>query len=139
MITGADIVTEARQWIGTRYVHQGRTRYGVDCVGLVICVRDAVEPAPELMAEITNYARNPQAELIKRAEKYCTRLTQPEPGCVILIKWFNDKDPSHAAICTGPTMIHSYKNAGKVVEVGYRFQWLRWTHSLWRLPGVAAP
>lgn len=33
-MTGADIVRVARTYIGVRYRHQGRTREGVDCIGL---------------------------------------------------------------------------------------------------------
>ncbi len=38
-MTGADVVRVARGFIGVRYRHQGRSRDGVDCVGLPICVR----------------------------------------------------------------------------------------------------
>ena len=138
IITGEDVIAEARRWLETRYVHQGRTRFGVDCIGYVICVRNAIDPIPDIMREVTNYARNPQAVLIERIQKYCTRIHTPEVGCIILIRWFKDEHPSHAAIYAGETMMHSYKNAGKVVEVGYRAQWVRWTHSFWRMPGVTA-
>ena len=33
-----EVVEEARSWIGTRWRHQGRTRHGIDCAGLVIVV-----------------------------------------------------------------------------------------------------
>lgn len=137
MIAGQQIIDEARRWKGVRYVHQGRSKFGVDCIGLVICVRDAIEAAPMLMSETTDYARHPQGILIAKAEQHCTRLTKPEPGCIILIKWFKDLHPSHAALYCGENMIHCYKNVNKVVEVGYRAQWVKWTHSFWRLPGVA--
>jgi cell wall-associated NlpC family hydrolase len=38
-VTGADVVTAARLWLGVRYRHQGRSREGVDCIGLPVCVR----------------------------------------------------------------------------------------------------
>jgi hypothetical protein len=36
----ADIVTEARAWLDVPWEHQGRSRLGVDCVGLVQKVGD---------------------------------------------------------------------------------------------------
>lgn len=38
-MTGADIVTAARSYLGARYRHQGRSMQGVDCIGLTVCVR----------------------------------------------------------------------------------------------------
>src|SRR4051812_45789055 len=32
------VIAEARTWDGVRWVHQGRTRHGVDCVGLIVNV-----------------------------------------------------------------------------------------------------
>jgi hypothetical protein len=45
-VTGADIVTAARAWLGVRYRHQGRDREGVDCIGLPVCVRADLGLAP---------------------------------------------------------------------------------------------
>lgn len=33
-----DIITEARKWLDTPFVHQGRSDMGLDCVGLIIKV-----------------------------------------------------------------------------------------------------
>lgn len=38
-VSGADVVRVARSFIGTKYRHQGRSREGVDCIGLPVCVR----------------------------------------------------------------------------------------------------
>src|SRR5574340_453141 len=36
----ADLVAEARTWLGVRWLHQGRSREGLDCVGLpIVCVQ----------------------------------------------------------------------------------------------------
>ena len=40
--TRREIIMAARAWIGTPYKHQGRGRAGLDCVGLMIEVGDAV-------------------------------------------------------------------------------------------------
>ena len=38
MVTRTDIVAAARGWLGVPWRHQGRSRAGVDCVGLVVVV-----------------------------------------------------------------------------------------------------
>lgn len=37
MIQRHAIVEEARKWLGTKWVHQGRNKFGIDCAGL-LCV-----------------------------------------------------------------------------------------------------
>jgi hypothetical protein len=37
-VPGADVAATARSFIGTRWEHQGRSRNGVDCLGLVLLV-----------------------------------------------------------------------------------------------------
>lgn len=59
MASRADIIRVARSWINTPFKHQGRTRRGVDCVGLVSCV------ARELglsSYDSTHYSRRPSED-----------------------------------------------------------------------------
>jgi cell wall-associated NlpC family hydrolase len=37
-VTRSQVVAAAKAWVGVRTVHGGRTRRGVDCLGLVLCV-----------------------------------------------------------------------------------------------------
>lgn len=137
MIARADIVAEARRWIGVPYVHQGRSRFGVDCIGLVLCVRNAVEEWTPGRTLIRNYARCPKdALLVSIVEKYATRLEEPEDGCMILIKWPRAITPAHAGIYAEGNIIHAYQRVNRVVETGFRAHWARYAHSFWRLPGV---
>lgn len=138
MIAGQRIVDEARNWLGVPFLHQGRSKHGVDCVGLVICVREVVEPCGFVSDILRVYARRPKDGLLLAiANEKCKQIEAPEVGAMLLVKWPKDATPSHVAILTGEgTLIHSYRNIEKVCEVGYRSQWLRWTHSFWQLPGV---
>jgi cell wall-associated NlpC family hydrolase len=128
-----DLVAEARLWIGVPFRHQGRSRVGVDCVGLPIVVGQALGLLPATF-EVANYGRLPTPELIARLARYCTPLAAAVPGCLITIAW--TKVAAHVAVCTGPTLIHAYESVGRVVEHGYRGRWVRMTHSAWALPGV---
>lgn len=137
MIARAEIVREARSWIDVPYVHQGRSRYGVDCIGLVLCVRAAVEDWPLGRTFTRNYARCPKdVLLLSIVEENATRLEEPEQGCMILIKWPRAATPTHAGIYADGNIIHAYQRVMRVVETGFRAHWVRNAHSYWRLPGV---
>lgn len=135
MITAHDLVTEARTWLGVPFLHQGRTRNGVDCIGYVaaMCAKLGVFAPLDNLPH--NYARNPQA-LLTDAVRMLGKPTTLEVGCLILIKWPTAAHPSHVGIYTGTSMIHCYEAVGKVVEHGYSMPWPERTVSLWRIPGV---
>lgn len=62
-MTGAEIVAAGRQYLGTRWVHQGRSRSGVDCVGLLVLVaRDLGIPHQD----VRNYDRRPAEGQLER-------------------------------------------------------------------------
>lgn len=132
-MTPEAVIAEARTWLGVPYRHQGRTRLGIDCVGLPIVVGQALGLWPPRF-EIANYGRLPSAELAERVQAHCQRIPQAIPGALIMIAW--TRTAAHVAICTGTTMIHAYESVGRVVEHGYRGRWIRMTHSAWVLPGV---
>lgn len=137
MIAPAQIVSEARRWIGVPYVHQGRTAYGVDCIGLIICVRDTIESWPDACNTTRDYSRQLQGGmLLELVERRCVRLSAPEDGAMILIRWPKHAYPTHAAFYAGGNIIHAYQRARRVIETGFRAHWLRDAHSYWRLPGV---
>ena len=137
MTTAADFIAEARTWIGVPFRHQGRSRHGVDCIGLVLQVRGKFEPPwrPAAAANV-QYRRNPQALLAAGIAENCIRLDRPEPAACALIQWPNQAHPAHVAILTPDTIIHAYAKVGRVIETTYGNPWVRWTTSLWRIPGI---
>jgi hypothetical protein len=138
MITVPSLINEARQWIGVPFRHQGRSKYGVDCIGLIICVRNAIEPWPVGMGETTNYSRVAVDTVLvdKIREHGFEPIPRAVPGCIILIKWPKVHAPSHIALCLGETMVHAYRRVNKVCEVGYRQPWNRMTAGFFKIPGV---
>lgn len=135
-VSAEALIAEARKWLGTPYKHQGRGANGLDCVGLVIRVAEDLKLLPDTFSR--NYGRLPRPELIAQARQICTPIETPEPGCLVLIRWPKERVPAHAALCTGPNLIHADRYHGSVVEHGYRKHWVTWTDSLWRIPGVSA-
>lgn len=135
MITAETVIEKAREWRGVKFLHQGRTRDGADCIGFIAALAAELGSDTLLKNLPKNYARAPQALLIDGL----TRLSEPmilAPGALILIQLPNTKYPSHAAIFTGVSMIHSNSKLGKVVEHSYGNPWLKLTDSIWRMPQV---
>lgn len=134
MISSSQIVERASQYLGTPFRHQGRNKHGVDCVGLVIVVGADLGIFPRKLDRI-NYGRSPsRGELEAKLYKYCLKTDKLVPGCVVAIRW--NTELAHCAFYTGATLIHSYENAGGVVEHGFRGRWTRLVDSTWLLPGV---
>lgn len=89
-----DLIRAARGWIGTRWQHHGRTRAGVDCVGLLIALaRDCrlvdEERLDRIEKSTAGYSRYPSGDTLKRAldEVLCrTSVGEARAGDVALIR-----------------------------------------------------
>lgn len=138
MIDPAELIAQARGWVGVPFRHQGRGRAGVDCAGFLVALMQAAGELPRDYYEPGNYGRAPARDLTEVVRRYCVPAARAPgfPGALVLIRWPKDRLPSHVGLCTGATLIHCYQREGGVVEHGYRGPWPRVTHSLWRMPGV---
>lgn len=141
MISAHDLVREARLLVGTPWLHQGRTRLGVDCIGLVILAAknaglDVFAAAG--VAPVRRYGRRADPRLYGLMSTHCAAADAPRPGCVALFRFPGESWPRHFGILTfDDTMIHAEaKTRLRVVEHGYRMRWLSYTDSVWMLPGV---
>lgn len=133
-VTPGEVIAEARLWIGIPFMHQGRSRRGVDCIGLIIAVGQRLELVPPDF-ERRDYGRQPSRdELGQKIRDYCRRLDAPLPGCMLAMRW--NREAAHVAIFTGETLIHSYERVGRVIEHSFRGHWPRFVDSAWELPGV---
>jgi hypothetical protein len=72
MVDGSEVLDAARDWIGVRWQHQGRSRQsGVDCVGLIVVVAGSLGLGLE---DVRGYQRQSNGlqlmkELHKRFQK----------------------------------------------------------------------
>lgn len=117
-VTLADVVAEARTWIGTPYEHQHRAKgHAVDCVGLVIGVaRELGLVAPEF--DVNAYERRPDGrELLAQCARYLTPvpLGAMQPGHVLALVLRHD--PQHLGIVGdyvhgGLSLIHAFGRVG---------------------------
>ena len=135
MITPDQVIAQAREWLGVRFVHQGRSRHGCDCLGFPSGVLGELGCTVGLEYLPINYARAPQGEVLATLSNV-TREIPLQPAALVLIRWPKSEFPSHAGIFTGENLIHSYQTVGKVVEHGYREPWIKLTASFWALPEV---
>lgn len=122
MTTRAQVVAEARSWIGTPFVHQASLKgIGCDCIGLVcgVAIECGFWPAdiwstPEAKPYV-GYGRCPDGRLIAGCRQYLDAIPFAEAaaGDVLALR-VGDKHAQHIGIVTelDPlTMLHSYSRA----------------------------
>lgn len=116
-MTGPDLVAAARGWLGVPWRHLGRSRTGVDCIGLVLlAARDCgiilPDPAP--------YAREPQGQrLAAGVAEHADRVGVALPGDVLVFRLgvfaghvgIASLHPEHGE----PALIHAFARHGVAV------------------------
>jgi cell wall-associated NlpC family hydrolase len=138
-MNNADFVAEARRWIGVRWRHQGRTREGIDCVGLpVVCaaaVRGMQIPLPDYSATTSDET------MLRGCQQYLEQiaLADAQPGDIVVLGFQKQR---HMAILGdypggGLSLIHAYLPNRKVVEMRLDDAWRGRILSVFRLPEIA--
>lgn len=147
-VSRAEIVAEARSWIGTPYRHQASLKgAGADCLGLIRGVyRTFCGPEKEpIMPYSPNWAEETGQETLRDAARRhlveidAAPLRDGEPlrdGDVILIR-VRDRGPAkHAAIASGPdTIVHAYDRHA-VAENALPSAWRRRIAYAFQFPDV---
>ncbi len=112
------IIIEARSWIGVKWRHQGRTRQGIDCAGLIIKVAHGVGLSA---FDYTSYQARPKG--LEFLNIFRTHMDEKNvldalPGDVLLFR--DGPYLCHSAIVAElnntPSIIHAYAITKKVVE-----------------------
>lgn len=143
MTTRADVVAQARLWIGTPFHHQARLRgVGADCDGIVIGVsRDLGLVAPDF--DVPPYSRTPDGvSLMAHCTEHMRKLSSDEamqPGHVVVVDFASH--PHHMGIVAdyrngGLSMIHASSRSGRVEEVRLMFHDRMRFVAAFALPGV---
>lgn len=125
MSTGEEIAQEAKKWIGTRFLHQGRSKEGIDCVGLVVKVAEnlgySVEDEKGYNRTAQGYAF--QKYFDKQAKKIKT--SDIRPGDLLIFA--DSKYPCHVAIYVEtkgiPCIVHAHALRRKVLEEPFEGEW----------------
>ncbi len=148
-MTGADVVAEARRWLGTPYRHQAHTRgVGADCGGLIGGVAIALGLLAadwwerEFAPVYGGYGRQPDGTL----QALCDATMHSIPagaytvGDVLLISF--EREPQHLGIVAdyvhgGHSIIHAMSRTGRVAEHRLAPEWQRRVVAAYRLRGIA--
>ena len=134
MITPDELIRIARTWLGVPFAHQGRSRTGVDCGGLLICIgRDAGLD----IAEPPVYSASPDPDLIRvQLATHCDEIAiqDCQPGDVIWLSFAGD--PRHVGLVTDIGLLHAWAKPAKVVEHRIDATWQRRIRAAWRPRGL---
>lgn len=132
--TREQFLAEARTWIDVPWVHQGRNRHGVDCIGLVLVTCWELGLTDY---DISGYGRTPNADMLMReldTHAHRIDLADALPADLALSR-FNG-DPQHVGILTDIGILHAYAGSGRVVETPLPGAWRRRIVAAYRVPGV---
>lgn len=130
------IVVHCRGWIHTKFRHQGRSKSGVDCIGLF------AEVAKEIGRTITipsNYSHHPdQIFLLAELTRMFDKITKAEMavGDLLLMRFMDDQQRipcRHVAIRTDLGVLHSSAQFKKVTEHGLDSEWMAKIEHVFRM------
>ena len=132
----ADFVAEARSYLGVRWCHQGRSRDGVDCIGLPLVCAAAVRG---MEIPLPDYGRDVQGEAMQiGCQKYLRPVAKADaqPGDIVVLGLDRQR---HMAILGdypggGLSLIHAYLPNRKVIEARLDDAWRARILSVFRLP-----
>lgn len=149
MATRIDIVTEAREWLNTRWQHQASMKgVACDCAGLVRGVvlhtgmMDDVSMSSPAFRDFEGYTKQPSGG---RLEKACLRIAtripveEAQPGDVVLMQFGGM--PTHVGLLGdypggGLSLIHAYAPLKKVVECRLDATWMSRITAAYTLNGT---
>ena len=120
------IVASARSYIDVPFVHQGRSRYGIDCAGLLTCVAYDLGMKD---VRVNDYGRSPdptRAREIIEAHMNPVPFAELAPGDVLSFVIVQDVQHYGLVVSMEPVrFIHAYQTVGKVIEQSMFGPWLR--------------
>ena len=143
-MTRAEIIAEARTWLGTPWVHQACCKgVGVDCLHLIAGVARAFgsPDAEKFFAtqEWHSYGRHPDPEMMfAGCDQLLDRIAIADalPGDVLVLRC--GRHPMHFGLLSAADkMIHAWLGAGRVIEQRIDAKWLARVVRAYRLRGIA--
>ena len=124
-VTRDAVVAEARSWLAVPWRHQGRSRRGIDCAGLVVLVARQLGLADH---DLAGYGRHSSGLALVdafRAAMNTIPLPKAGPGDVLLLA--DAAYPCHCGILTElrgmPHLLHAHALRRQVIEEPYVDEW----------------
>jgi len=132
-MTPAQLIAEARTWLGTPFVaNQSCKQVGADCIGMIAGAAMAIGM---VIRYRSNYPQRPDGSLHKElsAQMLPVACADMRPGDVLTMDMSRDGgEPHHLALFTGQTIIHAYTQARKCVEQPYVDFWQKKVRRIYR-------
>lgn len=129
-------IAAARSYLGVRFKHQGRSRRGLDCIGLcIVSMRDVGRQPWDSPAYGTTPATQGLREgLVRNLGDPVPKVTMRE-GDIALMAFVGE--PSHVGIVTeyplgGFALLHTFAQVRKVVEHRMDAAWLGYITEVFR-------
>jgi len=134
-------VAEARKWLDTPYMHQGRCLgHGGDCPAPILGAAHALGLST---FEFINYGRQPNARTLEKImDDNMDRIPieDAKPGDVYVMSFPDLIAPAghnmHVAMLTDKGILHAYAKAGKCVEHRLDDTWRNCIRRAYRYRGV---
>lgn len=128
-----DFVKEARSYLNTPFVHAGRSKFGMDCVGLITVVANELGIMDYDNIEYGGVVE--EAVLKANIERYGYEIpfTEIDIGDTVLLG--TQEYAHHVAIVTSLnplSIIHASPTIGKVVEHRFDERWMKKLISVYR-------
>ena len=124
-VEAEQIVAAARLWLGVPWRHQGRTRQGVDCAGLVVLVGRALGLSDY---DTSAYGRRPAGQGFVQHFRACmdpAPLLEAAVGDILVFA-----DAAYTCHCgflttkhEEPHLLHAHALRRKVIEEPYAGEW----------------
>lgn len=127
-------LTWVGDWVGIPYKEQGRSREGMDCLGLFVALhkarRDVDIPDP-----VASVATAVARKLTDRYKHLYRPVREPQEGDVVLLRY--DGYPTHIGYHLGlrNMMIHAHPALGTVVERTDSLTWKNRVEGFYRYVG----
>ena len=138
MATLDEIVRQARSYVGTPYLHQGRTRHGLDCAGLLVVVAHDLGLYPGV--DHRSYGLlNDGSVVMDMAREHFVPQREATPG---LIGIFRSGGASrHYGIfgdhpAGGLSLIHAFSKIRRVAEMRFDGFWEKRLVAVFSYKGV---
>lgn len=124
-----EVIDEARTYLDVPWRHQGRTRFGIDCAGLIVLIGRKFSLLPSDY-DVAGYSRRPnEFDFIKAFRDNMDErpLFEAQPGDAVT--FIDGPYPCHVGILTIKYdvlhFVHAYAGCRKTIEQPYTGEWQR--------------
>lgn len=141
-----EFLASVRSFIGTPYLHQGRSTLGMDCVGVPILALSQIGLQCD---DLFGYSSQPDGTTLREnVEKHLgPAVARWKPGDIVLMRWHENRRgrvvyANHVGVLgVAPygnrwTLIHSFKAEQRVTECSLAGQWARRVLAVFSLTGA---